>query len=363
MRTRTTVILAVLGAAVLALGVIYGSGPRERTQTAVQGQIAFPDLVAKLAAATRIEITHKGLTLHLARADRDAPTWGVADRGGYPAQQDKVHELLTGLTELRLDEPRTSDPASYARLGVEDPAAKGADSTLVRVLDGNGGVIAALVVGHARPSQHGDADTLYVRRPDAAQAWLADGHIAVTSDSQDWVDRDIVNIDPAKIATDMVTRGDATLTFGRVDGAFTLTAPADHPKLDDLKVQEVNRVLADLTLEDVKPAPAPGTPLGRAVITTTDGMTVTVAANKSGPELWATFTAEGKDAAALAAKLKGWAYLIGSWKEQALVPTLDNVKAPPPPAPPAAAAAPAPAQPPIAVPPPAPPPAPAPDAK
>ena len=357
MRTRTTVILAVLGAAVLALGVLYGSGPRERTQASAQAQSAFPDLVAKLAAATQIEITHKGLTLHLSRPDNDAPTWGVADRGGYPAQQDKVHELLTGLTELRLAEPRTSDPASYARLGVEDPAAKGADSTLVRVLDGRGGVVAALVVGHARASQHGDVDTLYVRRPDAAQAWLADGRITATAESQDWLDRDIINVDPAKIATDVVTRGDATLTFGRADGAFTLTAPADHPKLDDLKVQEVNRMLADLTLEDVKPAPAPGTPVGRAVITTTDGITVTVAASKSGPELWATFAADGKDSAALAAKLKGWAYLIGSWKEQALVPTLDNVKAPPPPAPPAAAppaaTAPAPALPPVSVPPPA----------
>ncbi len=342
MRTRTTVILAALGAAVLALGVIYGSGPRERTQPAAQGQIAFPGLVAKLAEATRIEITHGGLTLHLARPDKDAMIWDVADRGSYPAQQDKVHELLTALTELRLDEPRTSDPAAYARLGVEDPAAKGADSTLLRVLDGKGGVIAALVVGHARTSQHGESDTLYVRRPDAAQAWLAEGRIAATSDSMDWLDRDIVNIDPAKIATDVVTRGETTLTFGRSAGSLTLTAPADHPKLDDLKVQEVSRSLADLTLEDVKPAPAPGTALGRAVITTTDGMTVTVEANKSGPELWATFTAEGKDSAALAAKVKGWAYLIGSWKEQALVPTLDNLKAAAPAAPPAAAPPPAP---------------------
>jgi hypothetical protein len=195
------------------------------------------------------------------------------------------------------------------------------------VLDGKGGVIAALIIGHSRSAQRGTADTLYVRRPDEAQAWLADGRLSVTADTQDWLDRDIVNIDAARIAGVTATRGETTLKFARQDNKFTLTEPADHPKLEDFKVEDVSRGLANVMLQDVKRGPLPGNPLGRAVYTTTDGMTVTVDLNKSGPELWAAFAATGKDAAALDAKVKGWAYEIGTWKEQALVPTLDDLKA------------------------------------
>jgi hypothetical protein len=348
MRTRTTLVLAAAGAAVLALGLIYGTGPGEKTNEAPQGRLVFPDLAPKLAAATRLELTHKGTTLEIARKDTAPDTiWVLPARGNYRAVQDKVRELLANLTELRLDEPRTSDPSEYARLGVEDPKDKSAGSTLLRVLDAKGGVIAALVVGHSQTAARGSLDTLYVRRPDATQAWLADGRLAVSTDAQDWLDRDIVNIDAAKVASVTVTRDGQTLNFARKDNKLTLTAPADHPKLDDFKVDEVSRALSNLMLEDVKQAPAPGTPLGRAVVTTTDGMTVTADVNKSGPAIWATFTAEGKgDAAALEAKVKGWAYEIGSWKEQALVPTLDDLKAPAPsPAPAASPATPTPASP------------------
>ena len=327
MRTRTTVILAALGAVVLALGLVYGTGPRERTEQAPQGARVFPDLAAKLGDAARIEIQHGAVTLHLARDARQASSlWGIPDRDGYRALQDKVHELLTGLTELRLDERRTADPASYARLGVADPG-KGSDATLVRVLDDKGGVIAALIAGHARTAQRGNADTLYVRRPGEAQSWLADGRLAATADAQDWLDRSIVSIDGKQVAGVTVTRGDATLTFARQGEKFALTQPADHPKLDEFKVDEVSRALSELTLEDVKHAPAPGKPLGRAVFTTADGMTVTADVTKDGPAVWATFSATGKDSASFADKVKGWAYEVGSWKEEALVPTLDTLKA------------------------------------
>ena len=339
MRTRTTAILVVLGAVVLALGFVFGSLPREQPRQTAQGTLLFPGLTPRLADAAQVEITHKASTLHLRRAGSDAaPVWTVAERNFYPAQQDKVHELLAGLTELRLEEPRTSDPAGYARLGVEDPAGKDADSTGLRVLDGKGGVIAALIVGHARSAASGNADTLYVRQPGVAGAWLADGHLAASADAQDWLDRDIVNIDAAKIAGVVVTHGDTTLTFGHAGTTFTLTDPAQHPKLDDFKVEEVSRGLAELSFDAVQPQPPPGTPLGRAVFTTTDGRTVTVDVTKSGADIWAVFAAGGPDSAALTAKTKGWAYQLGSWKQQALVPTLDDLKAAEP-----AAAAPAPA--------------------
>ena len=82
-----------------------------------------------------------------------------------------------------------------------------------------------------------------------------------------------------------------------------------------------------------------GDALGSAVFTTLDGLAITVTSIKAGSDLWVRFAAAGTgDAAAaeasrLNARLTGWTYQIGSWKQKALVPTLDDLKAPPPPAP------------------------------
>lgn len=342
MRTRTALVLAALGVVVLVLGIVLGRGGSGGGSDALAGRLAFPGLTEKLAGATGIELVHHGHTLKLARKTTDpSAVWGLTDHDQYRAQQGKVRELLTGLTELRLSETRTADPAEYARLGVEDPKGKDAASTLVRVTDAHG-ALAELIVGHERAPAHGDLATVYVRRPGEAQSWLAQGHLTVNAEAQDWLDRDIVNIAQDKIAAVTVTRGGQTLGFTRQGKALALTEPADHPKLDDFKVEDVGRALENLTLEDVRPEPAPGEAVGQSVFTAADGMTVTVNVSKSGKEVWATFAASGKDAAALAAKLHGWAYEVGTWKETALVPTLDDLKAAAPPATAAKQSAPAP---------------------
>ncbi|MBN9507999.1 MAG: DUF4340 domain-containing protein [Alphaproteobacteria bacterium] len=326
MRTKSALVLAATAVVVLALGLEFGMGPREKSYDTSGGTLVFPDLTGRLATAVEIDIVHAGRTLKIARKTTDpSAVWGIVDHNAYPAQASKVRELLTGLTELRYDEPRTSEAAEYPRLGVEDPSAKGSDSTLVRVLDASG-PIAQLIVGHQRTSATGNGQTLYVRRPNEVQAWLADGALPVSADVMEWLNRDLVNIPADEIEGVTVDRGGQKLVFARKDKTLTLTDPAEHPKLDEYKLEDIGRGLENLSLEDVRPAPAPGNALGKAVFTTRDGTSVTVDVSKAGPAVWATFAAQGKHADALG-KLKGWAYEIGSWKEKALVPTLDDLKA------------------------------------
>lgn len=349
MKPRTLVVLVVLAIVAVGLGWQFGTRtePSGRREIAA-GSLVFPGLAAKLQQVAKIEITHQGQHLVLTQVNGK---WGLADRGGFPVQQDKLRELLTGLTELRITEPRTSDPTQFARLGVEDPAPATANSNLLRVLDGSGQVIAELVVGHRRVRTQGNVpETIYIRRPNENQAWLAEGRLPVDADPQLWFDRDITNIDQSKIASVVVNRGDQVLEFVREGDKLVLKSPAEHPKLDDYRVEDVGRSLETLTLTDVKPAAQePGEKLGTAVITTTDGEKITVTVFKAGSDIWAQFAATGEGAAkqaadALQARVAGWAYQVGAWKEKAFVPTLDELKADePPPKPPAAPAPEAPA--------------------
>ena len=136
-------------------------------------------------------------------------------------------------------------------------------------------------------------------------------------------------------------RGGETLEFARDADKLVLKMPAEHTKLDDYKVEDVGRALETLTLTDVKQAAQePGDKVGESVFTTTDGTAVTVTGYKVGTgdkaEFWAQFavaSADVKDAHAkadadaLAKRVGGWAYQLGSWKEAALLPSLDLIKA------------------------------------
>jgi hypothetical protein len=343
MRTRGLVVLCVLGAVALGGGWYFGTAREPSEQTGVvNGALMFPDLTAHLADAARIEITHQGKTIALVRlGDKAESPWGLAQRGMYPVQATKLREMLTALTELRLVEPRTTDPAMFPRLGLAD--ATGADSTadLLHVSDSKSNPIAELLVGHRRVHTEGNVpDEVYVRRPNETQTWLAEGSLQVDADPQQWLDRDIMNIDHARIAGVVVHRGDTELDFAAKDGKLVLTAPANAPKLDDYKLDDVDRGLELLTFEDVTPdkdaaAAKVGEPIGTSVFTTSDGLAVHVTVLKGEKDIWARFAVDGTDkskdeAAKLNAKLAGWTFQLGSWKQAGLTPDLDTLKAPPP---------------------------------
>lgn len=331
MKPTTLGILLVCGAAALAGGWYFGSATRPAEQTSIaSGGLMFPDLAGRLGTVTKVEITHQGKTETIEK--RPDGQWGVASMHDYPVQETKLRGLLTGLTELRLQEPRTSNPSEYGRLGVDDPNGKDSSANLLRLVDASGKPILALIVGHHRVrSQGSGAEEVYVRRPDEAQSWLATGSISADADPALWLDRTIVNIGHDRIAS--VDVEDHALTFGQTDGKLALTAPPEHPKLEDYKVEDVGRALELLTFETVKADSDLQAPEARhAVFTTKDGLAVTARVFHVDKDVWARFSAEGSgEAKAEADKLNqhlaGWTYRLGSWKEKALVPTLDDLKA------------------------------------
>lgn len=327
MKTRTSLVLAVAGAIVLAGGYALGPGSLPQSASAVApGTLVFPGMAARLQEAARIEITTKGQTLVIAKTGN---AWGLADKGGFRIQGDKLRELLTGLTELRITEARTSDPTQYAKLGVDDPSAKETTATQLRLLDAKGAPLAALIIGHRRVRTGGNVpETIYIRRPGEAQSWLAEGRLPADADPQLWFDRDIANISHDKVASVVVHRGDTTLSLAMQDGKPVMLAPEEHPKLDDYKVGDVFGSLETLTLTDVKrAAEVPGEKLGTTEITLTDGGKIGVTVYRADKDIWATLTASGDSVKDVASRAAGWAFQLGSWKEQAFVPTLDDLKA------------------------------------
>jgi len=350
MKPRAVAILAACGIAALGAGWYFGT----RTEPAgsavmANGGLLFPDLATKLASVRQVQIRNQDTVLVIdklpdgasadpSRASRGGADWGLAALRGYPVLESKLRALLTGLTELRLMEPRTSDPALFSRLGVEDPTSSGATSNLLTLLDASGKPVLSVIIGHRRVrSQGAGGEEVYIRLPDQNQTWLAQGGVSADHDAALWLDRNVISIPHDRIVA--IDVNDHALTFGRQDGKLAVTTPAEPPKLEDYKVDDVGRALEMLTLQSVKPdGDVTAAEVGHAVFTTADGLTVTVRVFKDAgdaggePKFWARFAAAGADAVkaeaeALNKRLTGWAFEVGSWKAQSLVPRLEDVMA------------------------------------
>ena len=251
----------------------------------------FPDLAPKLKDAARIEIVHQGKTTVIVKHDG---VWGVEDRGGYVVQATKLRGMLTALTELRLVEPRTNDPAEFSRLGLEDPNGKSAEfesaagAGCIGQADRRGdrratAACAPRAMCRSRSMSGGRTTT----RPGWRRAVCRSMPIP-----QLWLDRDIMNIDHARIASVAVTTGDETLEFARDGQKLALKQPADHPQLDDYKLDDVDRALELLTLPGRADRQGAGRRQDRqSVFTTDDGLAVTATVFNGDKDIWARFAA------------------------------------------------------------------------
>jgi hypothetical protein len=330
MNRRTLLLLggaaaATVGAVVLLTPDVAEPPPPSSTP------LAFPGLAPRLAEAARIEVVRHDGTLVVNRAAPDR--WVLPAKADHPVRPERVRELLVGLTELRLTEPRTANPEMLERLGVEDPQRAGATSALLRVLDARGAPVAELVVGRRRMRVQANVpETVYVRRPGETQAWLAEGRIPLDSDPNLWIDRDIANIPRERVREVAVARGgEPPLRLRRgtdTDSPLAVVEPEEVPALDEISLDEVTRAFEFLTFLDVRrAAEIPGERLGEGRFTLTDNLRIAVTAHKEGETLWATLSAEGdEEAARLNARWGGWAYQVGQWKEKAFLPRLADLE-------------------------------------
>jgi hypothetical protein len=325
---------ALLGLSATAIASIGGALLlTPKTPAPVTGGLAFPDLARRLQGAARLELRKHDTGLVVVR---QGGSWVLPDKADYPVRPEKLREVLTGLTELRLLEPRTSDPALFGRLGLDDPMQPGSSAVLLRVLDGAGAPLAELILGRRRVRTQGNLpESIFVRRPGETQTWLAEARLPVEPDAQLWLDRDIANLPAARIERVVVRRtGAAEIVLVRAEAAepkLRIESPAEAPPADPVALDEIGRAFEFLTFVDVKPtSAATGEALGEARFGLTEGLTVIARPSREGETLWLRLAAEGgPEAAALNARWAPWAFQVGAWKEKATVPKLADLEARP----------------------------------
>jgi len=348
MTPKNFLYLAVAAAlSVLFAVVSYASNNQWSTGKAA-GEKLFPSLSNDLSKVSGIQVRQGDESLTLEKA---GATWGVKDRSGYPVDFAKIRTILVGLSEAELLEGKTRRSDRYAALELEDPAAKGTKSRLVRLMGDKGAVLAEVVLGKKKFEVFGGSKSgTYVRKPGDPQTWLTNTEFNASISAKEWMRTNVLTLDAAKISRVAIEiPGEQPLAIAREGGgadgklAFAGFPPADKKLKEASAAEAIARAIASIDLEDVRKRDA--APKAGAVavvkVESKDQPSVTLNLRKDGETnwLWLTATGEGEAKAAaeeLSARTQGWEYKIADFKANAILKKRADLLEPPPePAPPA----------------------------
>lgn len=332
------VVLAVLAAAAVA-GVLVTREPAVAPPTEIEaGERLVPWLEARLNEVAGVRVRRPGGDL-VARVVRRDGQWRVANRADYPSDTETLRGTLIKLSRARRLEPKSDRPEGWARLGVA-AIERGVGDGVELALEGLGRDLAVLI---GRPAA-GDVGGTYVRIAGERRAWLVSGDLERHDRVGDWLDDRLVSIPAGRVRSVRIEAVDGEPVVVRQaeagSGDFALNVPEGRRALSTSIAQSLARIVADLRLDDVRPAAdAPELPqLATARFRTFDGLVIEIEAFARGraPEgdrfvrLRARATAEAsaavrERAAALAERFEGWAYEIPRYKFVNATQTLEGV--------------------------------------
>lgn len=305
----------------------------------------FPVFAGKVGEATEVSVQDASGTLTV---KKEGDKWLLASRQNFEASTEAISDILVGLSELRLREPKTKKADRYSRLQVEEVTAKKAKSKLLTVKGKDGKKLAEILVGKVNNEITGATNVgYYVRKPGEEQSWLVAGRLDVPDAVNKWVKPALFDVAGKRVAKVSVIHPDGqTMMVSRADAKSTKFNLDNLPQGRTIEYQsDVDNMgdgLDKLELEDVKATSEISFPTEKVIsteISTYDGLFVDaeLAEMKDG-NFWARFKARTSDdakdevkreASAINAKTKKWVYQIPAHKYRYMSRKLSDVlKAP-----------------------------------
>ena len=294
MPTRALVVLAVVTVfTVAASGIAVDGRYRGTVLEARGGEAVFPAIRAT-GRVVAMEVGRAGTAFAL---ERRGDGWANSGLGGYPARAELVETVLSEIAGLGYLAPKTARVPLYPKLAVEDPGS-GAGSTRLTLRDGDGGVVADLIVGKARPrTANSHRAGVYIRLPGRERAWLAEGTLDVHRDAAGWSDREIVDIDARAVRSMTVRHADGEVVdLHRPepdDRKLTLRAmPAGAAVAHQHQIDFMAGLLKGLSFVDARagvPSDAAVAPGFEATVQTVDDLRIVLRAGNPAEDgsLWA----------------------------------------------------------------------------
>ncbi len=297
-KMKTLVLLALITIAVIIGVIVQNEEVRTGgTGSDVVGQPLFPALAEKLNDIDSVTITSTNEIFTLTRGDQG---WTIAEKADFPVDTAKLRQLLVGVAELKILEPKTSNPQLYKKLGLQDPTEQDAESTLVKLNAGDTNTIASIVLGKQRPSKANPGITeFYVRKPETAETWLVEGRLQLHKTARSVLDQQLLNLESNRIKQVTIAQPDGEQLVIRKETKdatdFTIVEPDSEKDVKSaFEVNNIANTLAKLSLDDVVALSDVDFSQNKgftAELSTFEGLTVSLNTVQSNDETFATLSA------------------------------------------------------------------------
>jgi len=255
MNSKAFYVLGALTVAAVA-AASFALTERDSSNAAEPNSALFPDLLERINDVARIEVVTENESYSVARG---ADGWGLEEKGGYPVKYENVTQVAVGLARLTRFEEKTSNPASYALLGVQDPGTEtsedGTPSQRIVLEDDGGKVLADVILGKTK---FGSSPSVYVRVAGETASWQCEGQVTLPADAKAWLDKEVLQLDRDRLAGATLVHADGTtLEVSRPSKDQNTYDFAEIPEGRSLSNASAGNALATiftyLSFDDVKP--------------------------------------------------------------------------------------------------------------
>jgi Domain of unknown function (DUF4340) len=312
--------VALAVAALLAISAALFLNAQRNRAPEVHGGALLPSLAGELNTVASLSV-RRGSVTPTVTVHEQRGRWTVAERGDYPADVSKLRKLLQALSDARITEEKTSNPASFAVIGVEDPSLPGATGAEIGITaqDGTHTVIIGKPVGEGNFARRGGENTSYSVEP----------AISFEAEPRYWIDAKLIDIAaPGIQSIEVKPAAGAAYAIHRAAQTFTLDGvPPGRKAADSTMLAPSPTTYGGLTADDV--APLGGIDFSKATVATvtlSDGNAITLTGTVIGDKHWIQLQTT-KDTA-LNAKTAGRAFEIAGYRYDAIFRPLDQLLVP-----------------------------------
>lgn len=232
-----------------------------------------------LNEVSRINLRHASGELNLVKkGEGQDVSWVVKERADYPADYQKVSDLVRKMWELKPTQTLKVGASQLGRLDLNEPG-KGAAS-LLSLKDKEGKVLASLTIGKQhmnKPSEAADGmpgypTGRYVMDEAKNVSLLGDALSELLPGPENWLDTTFLNISNIRSVAVSGTSG-AWKLLREKDSEWKLDGAAADEQLDPAQTSGLGTLLASSRFADVAPETEPMTQSTAALIETSDGFT------------------------------------------------------------------------------------------
>jgi hypothetical protein len=182
--------IALIVAALVAISAALYFSAQRNVSREVSGLPLLPSLASELDTVSSLSVL-KGSPTPVVTVHKQGEQWTVAERANYPADVPKVRKLLLALSDAKIREEKTSDPANYSIIGVEDPTKPGATGAQIELIAKQGKQ--DVIVG--KPVEQGN----FARRVGEKSSYIVEPGISFEAEPRFWIDTRLLDLSADKI--------------------------------------------------------------------------------------------------------------------------------------------------------------------